>query len=351
MLTSDIEKILPRTNWRENLVTSYSKPYTIWDTDTTNLASKQGAEYGRLLPLADGSWLSVYSTYSENGILQIARSNDNCRIWTVISTLSEEGRDLENGQMLQLPNGDILLADRSVIWFRSYRLDVFKSTDLGQSWTKISTIDSAEGAAGTLGNPDKGLYEPHMGFLDDGRIAVFYANEKHVTGSPAYSQIVSERISSDGGHTWGEEIWVAWDGNTPDLRPGMPVFTRMGDGRYIVVFEIVGLGNADIHYKISDDGVSWSEGNGTYIPEQGGAPYVLKLEDNTLVVSSSEGKLSFSYDNGSSWHINSLSPWNRNIKAWTSLYQIAADEIACVADVDMGDGENSVQVKFGIIAG
>ncbi len=331
-------------------VSSFTNAYTIWDTDTTNLQNKQGAEYGRMLKLSNGNWLSVYSTYSVNGSLQIARSTDNCRTWTVLSTISESGRDLENGQLLQLSNGDILLADRSVIWQQSYRLDVFKSTNLGQSWTKISTIDSNEGAAGALGNPDKGVYEPHMGFLADGRIAVYYANEKHVTGSPAYSQIISEKISSDNGVTWGNEIWVAWDHNNPSLRPGMPVWTRMGDGRYIVVFEIVGI-NAEIHYKISNDGYTWSEGNGTAIPSQGGAPYILKLSDNTLAVTSNSGNLSLSDDNGNTWYLNTASPWGWNPKGWPSLYQTGTNEIACVYDVSMGGAENSVQVKFGTFTG
>lgn len=218
------------------------------------------------------------------------------------------------------------------------------------SWTKVSTIDSNVGSPGALGNPDKGMYEPHLGLLTDGRLAVFYANEKHVTGNPSYSQIISEKISSDYGATWGNEIWVAWDSTAASLRPGMPVWTRMSDGRYIVVFEVVGLNNNEIHYKISNDGYTWSEGNGAPIAGQYSAPFIIRLADNTLAVTSNSGNLSFSSDNGTTWYTNGAAPWNQNDKAWASLYQTGATELACVADVDMGGGENSVQVKFATLS-
>ncbi len=349
MVTSMVA-ILPQKAFAAT-VPSYSNPYTICDIDTTGLPRTLGAEYGRTVKMSNGNWLVVNTTFAAQASLRVSVSYDNLRSYTVLSTLSEAGRDLDNGQLLQLPNGDILLACRSVIWQQSYRLDVYKSTNLGQSWTKISTIDSNEGAPGALGNPDKGVYEPHMDFLADGRVAIYYANEKHVTGSPAYSQIISEKISSDGGYTWGNEIWVAWDHNNPSLRPGMPVWTRMADGRYIVVFEVMGLGG-EIHCKISNDGYTWSEGNGTtIIPNQAGGPFVLKLSDGTLAVTSNMGNLSFSDDNGATWYQNGLSPWPATNNGWSSLYQTGPDEIACIADAGVGGGESSVQVKFGNFVG
>ncbi|MCY9695109.1 hypothetical protein [Paenibacillus alginolyticus] len=39
------------------------------------------------------------------------------------------------------------------------------STNGGSSWGYLSTIDEKNGAPGSLGNPDKGVYEPHMMML------------------------------------------------------------------------------------------------------------------------------------------------------------------------------------------
>src|SRR5690606_22289013 len=87
--------------------------------------------------------------------LEIAESKNNGQTWKKVALISEKGRDLDNAQLIQLPDGSILLSCRSVRWQESYQLPVFRSEDKGRSWTKISTIDSNEGKPGDLGNPDK----------------------------------------------------------------------------------------------------------------------------------------------------------------------------------------------------
>ncbi|MFD2878999.1 sialidase family protein [Paenibacillus rhizoplanae] len=97
-----------------------------------------GAEYARMIKLANGDWLAVTAIYDNNGYtkvswggtrLQVFRSTDNCRTWSLMSTLWEDGRDLDNGQFVQLTNGDILLAMRSVRWQESYKLRVYKKRE------------------------------------------------------------------------------------------------------------------------------------------------------------------------------------------------------------------------------
>ncbi len=104
---------------------------------------------------------------------------------------------------------------------------MYQSADQGRQWTKLSTIETAEGAPGELGKPDKGIYEPHLYYLDNGQLAVMYANERHVTETPSYSQIISQKVSPDGGATWGKEIWVAYESDHNASRPGMPVWTKL----------------------------------------------------------------------------------------------------------------------------
>lgn len=217
-----------------------------------------GAEYARMIKLANGDWLAVAAIYDNNGYtkvswggtrLQVFRSTDNCRTWSLMSTLWEDGRDLDNGQFVQLANGDILLAMRSVRWQESYKLRVYKSVNGGANWSFLSTIDENNGTAGSLGNPDKGVYEPHMQLLNDGSVAVMYASEKHVTENPSYSQIISEKVSTNGGASWGNEIYVAWDPSNAGARPGMPVWSKMTNGQYIVAFEVCGTQNCRIFTK------------------------------------------------------------------------------------------------------
>src|SRR5699024_4606274 len=173
----------------------------------------------------------------------------------------------------------------------SYRLPVYKSADGGISWERISVIDDNEGEPGELGHPDKGVYEPHFGFLKDGRLAVMYANEIHVTDSISYSQIISEKTSSDNGKSWGKEIWVAYQPGNHQARPGMPVWTQMKNGEYIVVYEVCGPEKCNIYYKVSADGIHWPVGLGNRIPDQNGAPYILSLSDSSLVVTSNKANI------------------------------------------------------------
>src|SRR5690606_8008851 len=122
------------------------------------------------------------------------------------------------------------------------------------------------------------------------------------------SQIISLKISADKDRTRGKEIWAAYQPGHPDSRPGMPVWTKMKNGRYILVYEICGPENCNIYYKTSDDGSAWPVGFGELIPEQAGGPYILSLNDGRLVVTSNKGNISISENYGKTWHL-AQRPW------------------------------------------
>lgn len=331
--------------------------------DIEGSRANYGSQYGRMIRLNNNKWLSAYTVSKNAGYkkdakggyaIEIALSTDQGRHWNPISLVSEPGRDVDNAAFIQLPDGSILLGCRSVRWQESYRLPVFKSTDGGYNWKKISTIDVNEGKPGELGHPDKGIYEPHFYFLKNGRLAVMYANEKHVTENPSYSQIISEKISSDFGKSWGNEIRVAYEPKHPASRPGMPVWTKMKNGKYIVVYEICGPENCNIYYKTSDDGFHWSVGLGTLIPHQNGAPYILSLQDGTLVLTSNKGNISISNDYGKHWHL-SATPWHptKSYKEdwtqtiWSSLYQTGINNICIISSVKRKEGGHKILLRFG----
>ncbi|MFB9279293.1 exo-alpha-sialidase [Cohnella cellulosilytica] len=320
---------------------------------------KYGSQYGRMVFLKNGTWLTVYTIYDNNGYtyeasggnkLEFAISRDEGQTWERLSQLGHPSRDMDNGQLIELDNGDLLLSCRSVRWHESYQLHVYKSTDGGRTWAFWSTIDELNGSPGSLGNPDKGVYEPHFYRLADGRLSVMYANEKHVIEPPYYSQIISQKISEDDGRTWGEEIWVAWDPASPHLRPGMPVWTRLQDGRYIVVLEVVHLVmyqcvSAAITYKISNDGVHWEAGNGTPIPAQHGGPYVEQLQDGTWMVTSNSGQISVSRDSGASWQTIASLPFASHL--WPSLYALDGSRFLLLNSAARPEGGHNIQMCIG----
>jgi hypothetical protein len=110
--------------------------------------------------------------------------------------------------MVQLPDGTILMTMRNrqipnedTPWFG---LPIMKSIDGGYTWSYASQLDT-----NPHGHIARGLWEAFLYVLPDGRVAGFYANETHADDNPSYSQIISERISSDRGQTWGSEIFAA----------------------------------------------------------------------------------------------------------------------------------------------
>lgn len=302
----------------------------VWG-ETTQVAN---AGWGRMTALKDGRWLGVNTLYPKpNSILQLEISGDGARTWTPLTTVAEPGRSLDNGEVIQLADGNILLTGRSVVdgpgLPRSYHLPVYRSADGGRTWTFLSRVDTSEPPPTQAREPSVGLWEPHFFFLPDGKLACAYANEKPAVATPAYSQIVSEKVSPDGGATWGREIVLAAQAGGGGQRPGMPVLARMKNGQYMAVYEVVGVGNADVYFKTSRDGVSWPSGLGVRIPGQHAGPWVTALADGRLVVTSCENQISTSDDLGASWQTATPPAWPiGHVLSWPAVYQRGPDTVA-----------------------
>lgn len=280
-----------------------------------------GGVWGRMVRLQDGSWLSVATHFPKgtNGLLRLFRSTNACRDWMELSQVVEAGRTFDNGELVPLKNGEVLLTGRSLIAGRSYRLPVHVSRDGGRTWSYRSNIDASEG----LG--ERGLWEPDFWELEDGRLVVTYSNEKH----RGFSQVISERVSTDHGVTWGREIRAAAQSGGGKLRPGMSQMARLANGRYMLVYEVIGVGNGDVHWKASPDGVTWAPGLGSRIPGQHCGPFVAALPDGRVWVTSCENQLSVSEDFGASWRIIKPPPWALGFKfTWPAIYAVGTNELA-----------------------
>ena len=170
------------------------------------------------------------------------------------------------------------------------------------------TIDSSEVGTGEIFG--RGLWEPWLYTLPVGRLAAAYANEKHSRDKPPFSQVCSVRVSADGGVTWGEDRLLASQPGGGRLRPGMPVVTRLKDGRYLAVYEIVGIFGTPVHVKESNDGLTWPEGLGRSVEGHRAGPYVLELDDGRLLLTSCTNRISWSDDGGRTWTMAQERGWN-----------------------------------------
>jgi hypothetical protein len=191
------------------------------------------------------------------------------------------------------------------------------------------------------------LWEPHFFFLPDGRLAVAYANEKHAADNPSYSQTCSERVSSDGGKTWGSEIILAAEAGGGELRPGMPVVTRMADGRYIAVYEVVGVDDAAVFRKFSADGEHWPPGLGQRLEGHHAGPFVTSLANGDLLATSCANRISLSKDYGATWQFIEPPAWNfgpGKVFTWPAIYHISPDQIAVMVSRD------GVKMRWGRIS-
>lgn len=322
-------------------LTGKNNPASQFKWAGTNFVARGG--WGRMIHLADANWLCVNTRFGRGGSsLEIRITTNAFLSWTKLAEVAEPGRLLDNGELIQLPGGEILLTGRSLIEGQSYRLPVYRSMDGGKSWTAFSNIDSNEGPPRSL--KQRGLWEPKFFPLPDGRLAVAFANEKHASDKPAFNQVCSERISSDGGKTWGNEIILAAEQGGGKLRPGMPVVARMSNGKFIAVYEVVGVGDADVFCKIADDGEHWPAGLGKRVEGHHAGPWVAVLSSGDLLLTSCANRMSCSRDGGATWNFVEPPPWNfgaGKIFTWPAIYETATNQIAVMIS------RRGVQMRFG----
>ncbi|WP_415381151.1 sialidase family protein [Halosimplex sp. TS25] len=203
----------------------------------------------------------------------IYRSADGGETWEPFSAI----RDTENGWglryqpvLFELPEavgpweaGTVLAAGNSIPDDRSQtKIDVYASEDGGHSWSYVSTV--AEGGRAAPQAEETPVWEPEFALDADRELVCYFADERH--DGEGYNQLVGHRRSLDGGQTWEDEVFDAVVPNGED-RPGMPVVTRLPDGRYVLTFEVVGpTYEGGVFVKTSPDGLDWGD------PEDLGSP-------------------------------------------------------------------------------
>ena len=315
------------------LVTEEVKMPEIEEFSVAVAASKSnwwgcGVQYTRLITLANGDMLATFECLTAGLEAQkpgypIYRSADGGKTWKLETIVRETDKTVQsewNPFLLELtiplgdyPAGTVLLAGCSVDAAHSSKsaIRLYASADGGKSFGKPVTVASAGGL-------ENGVWEPHLIQLDDGRLVCFYSDDSDAI----HSQKIVYRISEDG-VTFGESVEVVAS-SVHTERPGMAVVTRLANGSYFMVYEVVDHRSGAVNpimYRLSSDGLDWGDASdiGTELVSVdgkalGSAPYCawtpMGGEYGTIVVSGTFMRLGnsktgtdlfISRDNGATW--------------------------------------------------
>lgn len=160
---------------------------------------------------------------------------------------------------------------------------LYYSTDSLKTWNYYSTIVEA----GPLKmNNGTAIWEAML-ISEDGVLYCFYSSEVGMTKGGG--QRLVYRASSDC-KNWGEDVKVCdFEEENPNFRPGMPVVTKMANGKFFMIYEGVNMGSGymPVYYKISDDIATWDyKDHGVELPApfHGGSPYCTTLNDGKVVI-------------------------------------------------------------------
>jgi hypothetical protein len=196
-----------------------------------------------------------------NGLGAIHESTDNGasfrQVGAVADPESAAGQGLCCATLFELPRQVGSLPAGTLLWAssagqdeenRRMALRIWRSNDVGRSWTYLSSCATAQGTGG--------LWEPEFSIASDGALVCHYADET----DPTHSQKLVAARSYDGVHWQDHRNTVAstW---TPD-RPGMPVVRRLPNGTYVMTFEICNPGGqyqCVVHVRTSADGWDWGD--------------------------------------------------------------------------------------------
>jgi hypothetical protein len=221
----------------------------------------------------------------------IFSSMDSGRSWTKIAAVADTsarhmGSNWGNPYFYVLPQaigtmpaGTILLAGIASTPDRSATaIELYKSNNDGFTWTWVSEVTVGGGEWGSA-NPTP-IWEPNL-LVANNRLIVYYSDERDKT---YHDQKIVHQTSTNGVN-WGPVIEDVAMGDRA-LRPGMPVVTRMANGQYIMVYEMVGQAGTPNNYKISSNPESWNASNGGTTIDNGGSPFITKLPNGRLAYNS-----------------------------------------------------------------
>jgi hypothetical protein len=240
-------------------------PITIWSS-----TSSQSASYARALMLQysganNGKMYATHEVWTTNQTphpagptFPIYESTNGGQSWSKIADvadidpsegLREQGFLFELPQQIgNMPAGTMLFAVNAFPGNELvHHIKLFKSNDLGRNWSYVSTI-AAGGAYAGMTWASQGIWEPFL-LVANNKLICYYADEQ----DPNNNQMIVHRTSANGIDWSNTNVDVALG----ELRPGMPTVTKMGNGQYMLVYEMVNMRDDQIHYKITSNPENW----------------------------------------------------------------------------------------------
>ena len=242
----------------------------------------EDASYPRVIRLAHSGSANgtLLATFAHSGVtgtkanFPIYRSTDNGNSWTAspIGTVTDtvHGWDLDGPTLYELPQaaGNLpagTLVAAGTAWnhgdYTQQSVEVFTSTNGGVSWSYRSACTSESGLANTTGH---GIWEPDFNLSSSGNLVCYFSDERPSTNN--YNQVLAHVVSTDGGATWGSEVYdvAVQDGVQ---RPGMTTVIKLPNNTYGMTYEDCKAGfdpdsACSVYLKTSSDGVTWSPVNG-----------------------------------------------------------------------------------------
>ena len=310
------------------------KPVT-WTTQPVVMET-DFSSWTRMVHLADGSWLAVYMVTTTPNQIRVKRSFDSMRTWQFMTQIAEDGRDLDNPTLTQRSDGTVLLAMRSVITGQSYWIETYSSADSGNSFQYQSQVDWDHHAGG--------VYEPYLYNLPNGSLLCFYTSETHQYETPSYSQTLSEKVSTDGGITWGDEILaIAQPGAA---RPGEANIVALPGDVLALFYEMCGTENCLGHVSYSTDGVTWP-GIGPIVPDTFQDIQAVGMTNGLIFATSNLRDVVMSPDYTNTWIDTREYPFTWG--TWPGIYQTAPNEIAIVMTSAGNQGLQGEYILFGTV--
>ncbi|MFE1025739.1 RICIN domain-containing protein [Streptomyces sp. NPDC058818] len=211
---------------------------------------------------ANGHVLASVVTFDgDNGVGAIHESTDSGASFREVGRVSDPesaaGQGLCCATLFELPRQVGPMPAGTLLWAssagqdeqdRRMALRVWRSNDVGRTWSYLSSCAVANGTGG--------LWEPEFSVADDGALVCHYADET----DPGHSQKLVAARSYDGVHWEGHHNTVA-SGWSAD-RPGMPVVRKLPNGTYFMSYEICNPGGqyqCVVHFRTSADGWDWGD--------------------------------------------------------------------------------------------
>jgi hypothetical protein len=271
-------------------------------TWTVRLANS-GSANGRIIAAHDNGLSYGTDGSSEPLGIRLYRSDDDGQTWSDLEVAADtqHGWQLFQPALLELPTaigdgatalpaGTLLLSTLAVGPRMGAlpsplgaEMEIYSSRDQGATWTYLSACDAIPNSVQVFG---AGIWEPTLALDGANRLNCYFSDERfnRGTGGPdgsgQFSQTISQRVSPDGGRTWGEEVFDVGVGDGVQ-RPGMPQVIRLPDSTFLMVYEVCGQPDCQVRFRTSPDGTSWGAATdlGTVIAtadgkQLGHTPYV-----------------------------------------------------------------------------